>query len=100
MAFVHLHNHTEHPEELAATPALVQLHLGSQRQWRLKAWAVHDKQLAGTVARRKASGSARAILAVRLGLLAALIAPPAYIVATDQNDYLKLLITAWLAGTS
>ncbi|TSE14993.1 hypothetical protein B1A87_002725 [Arthrobacter sp. KBS0703] len=82
----------ENPEELAAARALVQLHLGSQRQWRLKAQAVRDKQLAGTVARRKASGSARAILAMRLGLMAALIAPPAYIVATDQENYLKLLI--------
>lgn len=83
----------EHPEELAAARALVKLHLGSQRQWRLKAQAVRDKQLAGTVARRKASGSAREILALRLGLMAALIAPPAYIVATSQTDYLKLLIT-------
>lgn len=84
---------TEHPEELAAARALVKLHLGSQRQWRLKAQSVRDKKLAGTLARRKASGRAREILALRLGLMAALIAPPAYIVATSQTDYLKLLIT-------
>lgn len=83
----------EHPEELAAARELVKLHLGSQRQWRLKAQAVRDKQLAGLVSRRKASGRSREILALRLGLMAALIAPPAYVVATDMNDYLKLLVT-------
>lgn len=86
----------ENPEELAAARALVKLHLGTQRQWRLKAQAVRDKQLAGIVARRKASGSAAEILALRLGLMAALIAPPAYVVASDQNDYLKLIITGVL----
>ncbi|APX03888.1 hypothetical protein [Arthrobacter sp. QXT-31] len=82
----------DNPEELAAARELVKLHLGSQRQWRLKAQAVRDQQLAGLVARRKASGSAREILALRLGLLLVLIAPPAYIVATDQENYAKLLI--------
>jgi hypothetical protein len=82
----------QNPDELAAARELVKLHLGTQRQWRLKAQAVRDKQLAGLVARRKASGSAREILALRLALLVALIAPPAYIVATDQEHYLKLLI--------
>lgn len=81
-----------HPAELAAARALVKLHLGSQRQWRLKAQAVRDKQLEGILARRRASGSARTILAMRLGLMAALITPSAYIVATDQENYLKLLI--------
>jgi hypothetical protein len=36
----------KHPEELDAARALVKLHLGSQRQWRLKAQAVRDKHLA------------------------------------------------------
>jgi hypothetical protein len=82
----------QNPEELAAARALVKLHLGSQRQWRLKAQAVRDNLLAGVVGRRKASGSARAILAMRLGLMLALIAPPAYIVATDQDSIVKLLV--------
>lgn len=82
----------QNPEELAAARALVKVHLGTQRQWRMKAQAVRDKQLAGLMARRKASGSTREILALRLGLIIALIAPPAYIVATNQNDVLKLVI--------
>lgn len=57
-----------HPEELAAARALVKLHLGSQRQWRFRAQTVRDKQFEGTVARRKASGSALEILVMRLGL--------------------------------
>jgi hypothetical protein len=81
----------QNPEELAAARALVKVHLGNQRQWRMKAQAVRDKQLAGVTARRKASGSAREVLALRLGLIIALIAPPAYIVATSQ-DVLKLVI--------
>ena len=82
----------ENPEELAAARALVKLHLGTQRQWRLKAQAVRDKQLAGLVGRRKASGSAREILVLRLGLLVALVAPPAYIVATDHDNVVKLIV--------
>lgn len=81
----------QNPEELAAARALVKVHLGSQRQWRMKAQTVRDKQLAGVTARRKATGNAREVLALRLGLIIALIAPPAYVVATSQN-VLKLLI--------
>ncbi|WP_223884044.1 hypothetical protein [Pseudarthrobacter sp. BIM B-2242] len=81
----------QNPEELAAARALVKVHLGSPRQWRMKAQTVRDKQLASVAARRKASGSAREVLALRLGLIVALIAPPAYVVATSQ-DILKLLI--------
>lgn len=47
----------DHPEELAAARALVKLHLGSQRQWRLKAQAVRDNLLAYVVGRRKASAA-------------------------------------------
>jgi hypothetical protein len=86
----------ENPEELAAARALVKLHLGSQRQWRLKAQAVRDRQLAGLVARRRAAGSTAEILALRLGLMAALIAPPAYIVATDQDNIVKLIVVGAL----
>jgi hypothetical protein len=86
----------ENPEELAAARALVKLHLGSQRQWRFKAQAVRDKQLATTVRRRQASGSSTEILVLRLGLMAALIAPPAYIVATEQDDIVKLIVTGAL----
>lgn len=75
----------EYPEELAAARALVRLHLGSQRQWRLKAQAVRDGHLAATMQRRRATGSAREILVLRLALLIALIAPPAYIVATGGD---------------
>lgn len=82
----------EHPEELAAARALVKLHLGTQHQWRMKAQAIRDKQLAGVLARRKASGRAREVLFLRVGLMAALIAPSAYVVATNQTDILKLLI--------
>ncbi|MHC6231750.1 hypothetical protein ACX5I6_19635 [Arthrobacter sp. MMS24-T111] len=82
----------ENPEELAAARALVRLHLGSQRQWRIKAQAVRDKQLAAVWARRRAAGRSREVLALRLGLMAALIAPPAYIVATRPDDILKLLL--------
>jgi hypothetical protein len=82
----------ENPAELAAACALVKLHPGTQRQWRLKAQAVRDKQLAGLVGRRKASGSAREILVLRLGLLVAPIVPPAYIVATDHDNIVKLVV--------
>ncbi|MEV7134623.1 hypothetical protein AB0N24_17205 [Arthrobacter sp. NPDC093128] len=82
----------ENPEELAAARALVKVHLGTQRQWRLKAQDVRDKQLAGLVGRRKASGSAREILVLRLGLLVALITPPAYVVATDHDNIVKLIV--------
>jgi hypothetical protein len=44
---------TAHPAELAAARALVQLHLGSQRQWRPKAQAVRDRHLANTMRRRR-----------------------------------------------
>lgn len=98
----------QNPEELAAAQALVKLHLGSQRQWRLKAQSVRDRQLAGLAARRKASGSARETLILRLGLIVALIAPPAFVVATNQTDVLKLAIVGaicfvalpWLGATS
>lgn len=83
---------TDNPEELAAARALVRLHLGTQRQWRTKAQAVWDQQLAGTLARRRAGGRVQEILALRLGLMAALIAPPAYIAATSPDDLLKLLV--------
>ncbi|VXB82335.1 hypothetical protein [Arthrobacter sp. 8AJ] len=82
----------DNPEELAAARALVRLHLGSQRQWLIKAQAVRDKQLAGVWARRRAAGRSREVLALRLGLMAALIAPPAYIVATSPDDILRLLL--------
>jgi len=82
----------DNPEELAAARALVRLHLGSQRHWRIKAQAVRDKQLAGTWSRRRAAGRSREVLALRLGLMAALIAPPAYIVATSPDDILRLLL--------
>jgi hypothetical protein len=82
-----------HPEELAAARALVKLHLGSQRQWRLKAQAVRDKHLAATVRRRRAAGSAREIMFLRLGLMLALIAPPVYILTTSRDDILKLVLT-------
>jgi hypothetical protein len=82
----------DHPEELAAARALVKLHLGSQRQWRLKAQAVRDKHLEPTLRRRRASGSARAVLALRLVLMIALISLPAYIVATDRENLLKLVL--------
>ena len=82
----------DNPEELAAARALVRLHLGSQRQWRIKAQAVRDNQLAGTVARRKALGRAQEILALRLGLMAALIGPPAFVVTTSPDDIMKLLL--------
>jgi hypothetical protein len=82
----------EHPEELAAARALVKLHLGSQRQWRLKAQIVRDQHLSGTMLRRRMAGSAREILVLRLVLLISLIALPAYIVATDREDLLKLVL--------
>ncbi|ELT43547.1 hypothetical protein [Arthrobacter nitrophenolicus] len=82
----------ENPEELAAARALVKLHLGSQREWRFKAQAIRDKRLAGMMARRKASGRALEVLALRLGLMAALFAPPAFVLATDQDNLLKLLV--------
>lgn len=83
----------DHPEELAAAQVLVKLHLGSQRRWRLRAQAVRDRQLAGLVDCRRKAGSTRAILALRLGLMAALIARRAYIVFTDPDGYIKLLVT-------
>ncbi|MGO4385390.1 hypothetical protein [Specibacter sp. RAF43] len=83
----------DYPEELAAARALVKHHLGSQRQWRQKAQAVRDKRLAGTIARRRASGSARRTMALRLLLMIALVALPVYVVATDREDLLKLVLT-------
>lgn len=90
----------DHPEELAAARDLVSLHLGSQRQWRLKAQAVRDGHLAALMARRRAAGSARETLFLRLGLMGALITPPAYIVASGQDDLVKLVLTgaACVAG--
>lgn len=83
-----------HPEEVIAARALVTLHLGSQRQWRLKAQAVRDKHLAATMRRRRADGSATENLFLRLGLMIALLAPPVFIVATGgQEDLLKLTLT-------
>lgn len=82
----------DHPEELAAARALVKLHLGSQRQWRLKAQAVRDRQLESTLRRRSASGRSRAALAARLVLMIALISLPAYVVATDRENLLKLVL--------
>jgi hypothetical protein len=82
-----------HPEELVAARALVKLHLGSQRQWRLKAQAVRDKHLAATMRRRRAAGRAREILFLRLGLMVALFAPPVYVVAASREDILKLVLT-------
>lgn len=58
----------------------------------MKAQAIRDQHLASLMARRKTAGSAREILVLRLGLIVALLAPPAYIVATNQTDILKLLI--------
>jgi hypothetical protein len=81
-----------HPEELAAARALVKLHLGSQRQWRLKAEAVRNKRLAATMRRRRASGTAREVFALRAILMAGLIALPTYIVATSREDLLKLVL--------
>jgi hypothetical protein len=84
---------TEHPEALAAARALVKLHLGSQRQWRLKAQTIRNTYLAATAQRRRASGYAKEILFLRLGLMLALIAPPAFVVATSRDDIVKLVLT-------
>ena len=84
------------PEELAAAQALVRIHLGSQREWRIKAQAVRDKELAGTMARRRAAGRAQEIMALRFGLMAALIALPTFVVVTSPDDILKLLIVGAL----
>ncbi|MDQ0822474.1 hypothetical protein QFZ79_000212 [Arthrobacter sp. V4I6] len=78
-----------HPEELTAARSIVRLHLGSQRQWRLKAQAVRDKHLASTTDRRRAAGRAREILLLRLGLMIAL---PAYVLAISTG-LLKLAAT-------
>lgn len=83
----------DHPAELAAARTLVKRHLGSQRQWRLKAQAVRDKQLAATLRRRRTSGSATEVLFLRLSLMIALFAPPVYIVATSRDDILTLVLT-------
>ena len=81
-----------HPVELEAAKTIVKTHLGSQRQWRLKAEKVRNKHLSATMRRRRAAGSAREILALRLVLLIALIALPVYIMATDREDLLKLVL--------
>jgi hypothetical protein len=81
-----------HPEELAAARALVKLHLGNQRQWRLKAEAVRNKRLGATMRRRRSSGSAREVFALRAILMVGLIALPSYIAATDRDDLLKLVL--------
>ncbi|WP_244208411.1 hypothetical protein [Arthrobacter oryzae] len=81
-----------HPEELSAARALVKLHLGSQRQWRLKAEVVRNNRLAATMRRRRSSGSAREVFILRAILMAGLIALPSYIVVTDREDVLKLVL--------
>ncbi|MBG0738982.1 hypothetical protein IV500_06035 [Paeniglutamicibacter antarcticus] len=81
-----------YPEELVAARTLVKAHLGSQRQWRLKAQSVRDRQLAGLMDRRRTSGSTRGILALRFVLMAALIALPVSIAATDRENLLKLVL--------
>lgn len=84
----------DHPAELAAARDLVRLHLGTQRQWRLKAQLVRDRHLADTLLRRREAGNALEILFLRLGLIAALIAPPSYILASNQEeDLVKFIIT-------
>lgn len=83
-----------HPEKLVAARALVTLHLGSQRQWRLKAQAVRDKRLAATRRRRRSAGSAAEVLFLRIGLMIVLLAPPLFIVTTGGvADLLKLTLT-------
>jgi hypothetical protein len=82
-----------HPKELAVARVLVKLHLGSQRQWRLKAQAVRDRHLAATIRRRRASGSGVEILLLRFGMMIALIAPPIFVVATSRDDIVKLVLT-------
>lgn len=84
---------TEHPEDLAAARSLVKLHLGSQRRWRLKAQTIRDAYLAASTQRRRALGSAKEILFLRLGLMLALIAPPSFVVATSRDDIVKLVLT-------
>jgi hypothetical protein len=81
-----------HPGELAAAHALVKLHLGTQRQWRLKAEAVRNKRLAATARRRRSSGTAREVFVLRAILMTGLIALPTYIVATSREDLLKLVL--------
>lgn len=81
-----------HPGELEAARTIVKKHLGSQRQWRLKAQKVRDKHLSATMRRRRVAGSAREILALRLVLLGSLISLPAYVVATDRENLLKLVL--------
>ncbi|GAA2134432.1 hypothetical protein GCM10009825_18050 [Arthrobacter humicola] len=81
-----------HPEELTAARALVKLHLGTQRQWLLKAEAVRNKRLATTMHRRRSSGTAREVSALRAILMSGLIALPTYIVATSREDLLKLIL--------
>ncbi|CCQ47216.1 putative uncharacterized protein [Pseudarthrobacter siccitolerans] len=82
----------KNPEELAAARALVRIHLGSQREWRIKAQTVRDKALAGTMTRRRAAGRAQEIMALRFVLMAALIALPTFVVVTSPDDILKLLM--------
>ncbi|MGY2746616.1 hypothetical protein [Arthrobacter sp. UYCu723] len=53
---------------------------------------MRDKHLAGTMRRRRASGSAREILLLRLVLMGTLIALPSSIVATGREDLLKLVL--------
>lgn len=92
--------HEAHPEDLSAARALVRIHLGSQRQWRLKAQAVRDEYLAATVSRRRAAGSTTDILLLRLGLLMALLIPPMFVVASGKEDLVKLVLAgaACIAG--
>ena len=78
----------------------MKLHLGSQRQWLLKAQAVRDKRLAATMGRRRASGSARETLTLRIVLMAALIALPTFVVANDRENLLKLVLVDLVSLTS
>jgi hypothetical protein len=43
--------------------------------------------------RRRATGSGREILILRLGLMIALIAPPMYVIAASRENILKLVLT-------
>lgn len=61
----------------------------------MAAQAVRDRGLEAVKARRRASGSAREVLLLRLVLLVALIALPSYVVATSA-DLVKLIVTGLL----
>lgn len=63
----------------------------------MKAQSVRDEHLTGLMSRRRASGSAQGILALRLATIAALIAFPISVAATDSENLLKLVL-AGVAG--